>query len=91
MSTPDLMTMMRGLIAAPSVSSVNSAWDQSNAQVIDLLARWLDTLGFACERLAVPGWPGKFNLVASRGSGPDPSLFELPISDIPAVTPHPGY
>lgn len=27
----------------------------------------------------------------SRGGGPDPSLFELPISDIPAVTPHPGY
>jgi len=22
---------------------------------------------------------------------PDPSLFELPLSDIPAVTPHPGY
>jgi hypothetical protein len=21
---------------------------------------------------------------------PDPSLFELPLSDIPAVTPHPG-
>ena len=28
--------------------------------------------------------------IGSR-SAPDPSLFELPLSDIPAVTPHPGY
>ncbi len=26
-----------------------------------------------------------------RSNAPDPSLFELPISDIPAVTPHPGH
>jgi acetylornithine deacetylase len=71
MHTPDLMTMLHRLIAAPSVSSVNSAWDQSNARVIDLLAEWLDASGFAVERLAVPGHPGKFNLVASHGSGPD--------------------
>ena len=25
-----------------------------------------------------------------RPSAPDPSLFELPLSDIPAVTPYPG-
>ena len=71
MHTPDLMTMLHRLIAAPSVSSVNSAWDQSNVRVIDLLAEWLDAWGFAVERHAVPGHPGKFNLVASRGNGPD--------------------
>ena len=38
MQTPDLLTMMRALVACPSVSSVNPGWDQSNAQVIDLLA-----------------------------------------------------
>jgi acetylornithine deacetylase len=65
------MTLLDGLIAAPSVSSVNPAWDQSNAQVIDLLADWTSALGFRVERLAVPGRPGKFNLVASRGSGPE--------------------
>ena len=33
------------------------------------------------------------DLVVDLGGsgGPDPSLFELPISDIPAVTQHPGY
>ncbi len=71
MHTPDLMTMMHRLIAASSVSSVNSAWDQSNILVIDLLAEWLEAAGFAVERHAVPGHPGKFNLVASHGSGPD--------------------
>jgi acetylornithine deacetylase len=71
MHPPDLNTMLRELIAAPSVSSVNPAWDQSNAGVIDLLALWLDTLGFAVQRLEVPGWPGKYNLVARRGDGPE--------------------
>jgi len=71
MHTPDLMTMLHRLIAAPSVSSVNPDWDQSNARVVDLLAEWLESAGFAVERPAVPGHAGKFNLVAVRGSGPD--------------------
>ncbi len=71
MATPDLLTLMRRLIGAPSVSSVSPAWDQSNEAVIDLLAEWFDDLGFAAEKLAVPGHRGKFNLVASRGSGPE--------------------
>lgn len=71
MNTPDLLSMMRDLIAAPSVSSVNSAWDQSNELVIDLLAGWLDVRGFAVEKMPLPDQPGKFNLIASAGSGPD--------------------
>jgi acetylornithine deacetylase len=71
MTAPDLMTLLRRLIAAPSVSSVNPAWDQSNAAVIELLAHWLTDLGFAVEQLPVPGWPGKYDLVASVGNGPD--------------------
>jgi acetylornithine deacetylase len=71
MNPPKLRDMMQRLIGAPSVSSVSPEWDQSNAQVVDLLATWCHEAGFEVERFAVPGHPGKFNLVASAGSGPD--------------------
>lgn len=62
-----LKYMLECLIATPSVSSVSPAWDQSNEALINLLANWLDGLGFAVEVLPIPGFAGKFNLVASRG------------------------
>lgn len=68
---PTLIEMMRHLIGSPSVSSVSPEWDKSNAQVIDHLAGWCETLGFHVEHLPIAGHPGKFNLVASAGSGPD--------------------
>ena len=71
MKHPSLQQMMQRLIASPSVSSVSPEWDQSNAQVIDHLAEWCEGAGFAVERLPIVGHPGKFNLVASAGSGPD--------------------
>ncbi len=63
--------MMKRLIAEPSVSSFSADRDQSNVRVIDLLEDWLHHLGFKTEKLAVPGCPGKFNLIATAGSGPD--------------------
>lgn len=71
MTIPPLPELMHRLIAAPSVSSVSPEWDQSNAGVIDLLADWCERLGFSVERLPIPHHPGKFNLVASIGSGPE--------------------
>lgn len=71
MNIPALLPMIERLIAEPSVSSVSPEWDQSNIRVIDLLAEWCSTLGFTIEKLPVPLCPGKFNLVASAGSGPD--------------------
>jgi acetylornithine deacetylase len=56
------------LIAAPSVSCTQPSLDQSNRAVIDLLAGWLGDLGFACDIQNVN--PGKFNLVATYGTGP---------------------
>src|SRR5690606_96971 len=44
-------------------------WDQSNEAVIQLLAEWLKALGFAIEVMAVPGRPGKYNLIATLGRG----------------------
>ena len=66
---PDLMEMLRALIAAPSVSSVNPEFDMGNRAVIDLLASWLDALGFGVEILPVDSERGKTNLVARLGEG----------------------
>ena len=68
MSFLPLKDRFAALIAAPSVSCTQPALDQSNLQVIDLLANWLSELGFACEKQQVE--PGKFNLIATYGSGP---------------------
>ncbi len=62
--------ILAALVAAPSVSSVNPAFDTSNRAVIDLLAKWLDDLDFAVEVLPLPSQPTKANLVATLGRGP---------------------
>ncbi|WP_280043091.1 acetylornithine deacetylase [Pseudomonas sp. Hg5Tf] len=68
MPLPSLKDQFAALIAAPSVSCTQAALDQSNRAVIDLLAGWLGDLGFACDIQQVT--PGKFNLLASYGTGP---------------------
>lgn len=67
---PPLRERIRQLIATPSVSCINPAFDQSNRPVIELLATWLDDLGFRVEALDVPDKPGKCNLIATLGRGP---------------------
>ena len=69
MKVPAFSEMLRALIAAPSVSSVNPGWDMSNAPVIELLHGWFDALGFETEVITIPGHPGKSNLIASAGRG----------------------
>ena len=68
MPLPSLKEQFAALIAAPSVSCTQPAWDQSNLAVIELLASWLGDLGFACEEQTIA--PGKANLLATYGSGP---------------------
>ncbi|MBI2382294.1 MAG: acetylornithine deacetylase [Gammaproteobacteria bacterium] len=70
-SLPPLVQQLQRLIALPSISSGFAELDQSNRPVIDQLAEWLSALGFACEILEVPGTPGKYNLIATLGQGPD--------------------
>ena len=68
---PDTLTMLKELIASPSVSSTSAAWDQSNLDVINRLQGWLSDLGFECEVMMVPGEEGrKANLIATLGQGP---------------------
>ncbi|RJX76353.1 acetylornithine deacetylase [Pseudomonas sp. LS-2] len=68
MPLPSMKDQFAALIAAPSVSCTQPSLDQSNRGVIDLLAGWLGDLGFACDIQQVS--PGKFNLVATYGTGP---------------------
>ena len=92
MAVPPLIHMIRQLIAAPSVSSINPHWDQSNKAVIGHLFDWLDELGFKVETLPVPGFDDKFNLVASAGSGPDGLVLSGHTDTVPtagASTPSP--
>lgn len=67
---PTQREMITELIATPSVTSRGDPdLDTSDRPVIDLLAEWAETAGFSNRITAVPGEPGKFNLVASLGSG----------------------
>jgi acetylornithine deacetylase len=67
---PALREMLAQLIATPSVSSVSPEFDMGNRAVIELVAGWLDALGFAVTLHELPGHPDKLNLVAKRGNGP---------------------
>ena len=67
---PKFMQCFAELIAQPSISSFDPRLDQSNRAVIDLLADWLDSMGFSVELLQINDDPAKFNLVACAGKGP---------------------
>lgn len=71
MKIPEFIHMARSLIACPSVSSVNPAWDMGNLNVIEQLETWLGQLGFRTEIQPIAGHPGKYNLIATVGAGPD--------------------
>ncbi len=66
---PEIMTMFDRLLASPSVSSTEPEWDEGNRGVIELLAEWLDALGFRTEIQPLPGRADKANLIAVLGSG----------------------
>lgn len=66
---PPFMELYRALIATPSISATDSALDQSNQTLINMLAGWFTTLGFQVEIQPVPGTRNKFNMLARIGSG----------------------
>lgn len=69
-AVPTLLQMMHQLIATPSISSVSPEFDQSNRKVIDLMATWLNGLGFSVEVMPLASQPHKANLIATLGKGP---------------------
>ncbi|MGI9293684.1 MAG: acetylornithine deacetylase [Pseudomonadales bacterium] len=70
MSLPKLKQQLQQLISLPSISSSSPEWDQSNRPVIDLLAGWLESLGFAIQIQTLASNANKANLIATLGSGP---------------------
>ena len=68
-AAPKLLDMIGALIAAPSVSSVSPQFDQGNRAVIELLAGWLEGLGFRIEIQPLAIHPDKANLIATLGRG----------------------
>ncbi|MFT5426136.1 MAG: acetylornithine deacetylase [Gammaproteobacteria bacterium] len=72
---PEMLESFSQLVAAPSVSSTDPQWDQSNRGVVDLLAEWLEGIGFKTEVIPVPADAGsvctaeKFNLIACLYGG----------------------
>jgi len=65
---PKLNDMLQQLIALPSMSSVTPEFDTSNREVVNLLATWLDDLGFQVSVTPLPTQPHKANLLASYGT-----------------------
>ncbi|MFT5133643.1 MAG: acetylornithine deacetylase [Gammaproteobacteria bacterium] len=63
------MEAFSSLIAAPSVSSIDPLFNQSNRPVVEMLAGWFEDLGFATEIQLVSSDPDKLNLIACLGQG----------------------
>ncbi len=58
------------LVGCASVSSASPQWDMGNRDVINLLATWLEDLGFAIDIIPIEGNPNKANMIATLGDGP---------------------
>ncbi len=69
-SLPGPIELLTQLVGLPSVSSTSAEWDMGNRAVIDLLAGYLETLGFAIEIQTLNASGSKANLIATLGSGP---------------------
>ena len=68
MSIPSFSEMLGALVQAPSVSNLSRELDCSNRAVVELLATWLEDLGFDISIQTLPN-DTKFNLVARKGEG----------------------
>ncbi len=70
MPLPSLTEQLHALLVLPSVSSSTPGRDMGNRAVIDTLAGWLESAGFAVEVMPVTPCGHKANLIATRGTGP---------------------
>jgi acetylornithine deacetylase len=69
-SAKHVLDQLSQLVATASVSSTDPNWDQGNRPVIDLLASWLEPLGFNVEIQNITADGAKANLIATLGQGP---------------------
>ncbi|EED34115.1 acetylornithine deacetylase [Luminiphilus syltensis NOR5-1B] len=66
-SEQSVVSAIKGLVEAYSVSSTDPAWDSSNSAVIAQLSKLCETAGFTVDVLPLPGDDNKANLVARLG------------------------
>ena len=69
MRLPSFTEQLHTLLSLPSVSSSTPGHDMGNRTVIDTLASWLESIGFAVEIMPVTPCGHKANLIATRGHG----------------------
>ena len=68
---PRLLDLIGALVGTPSVSSFERGLDHGNRAVINLLATWLEDLGFRVQIQDLDTDPAKANLIATLGAGED--------------------
>lgn len=83
MNLPALKDMFAELMKACSVSCTTPSMDHSNEAVIRLLDTWCHALGFRTEVLPIQDFPGKFNLLAVKGTGPGGLVFSGHTDTVP--------
>jgi acetylornithine deacetylase len=66
---PTFNLLIDELLSTPSISCTSKDIDQSNQNVIHLLADWFEELGFQCEVQTLPHHNEKSNLIATLGKG----------------------
>ncbi|MCH9692250.1 MAG: acetylornithine deacetylase [Gammaproteobacteria bacterium] len=66
---PTMRQQLQQLVALPSVSATDPKLDNGNRSVVELLATWLQTLGFTIELMPLENQPKKANLIATLGRG----------------------
>ncbi len=71
------------LVNTPSVSCTQPRLDMGNRKVIDLLANWLEPLGFAIDIQELDGQPNKANLIATLGHGDEGLVFSGHTDTVP--------
>ncbi|NNL06533.1 MAG: acetylornithine deacetylase, partial [Gammaproteobacteria bacterium] len=69
LKAPEFTDSLQQLIALPSISCTRPELDQGNRKVVDMLAAWLEDLGFNTEIQPVSADGNKANLIATAGSG----------------------
>ncbi|MCY3859602.1 MAG: acetylornithine deacetylase [Gammaproteobacteria bacterium] len=82
---PSTTDMFRALVSTPSVSCPDQQIDQSNIEVINLLANWLDDLGFDVVVKPLESNPQKANLLARKGGGEGGLVFAGHSDTVPCL------
>ncbi len=81
---PPIPEALGQLVAAPSISSTQADIDQGNIEVVQLLANWLDDLGFQVQIDQLDAAAEKANLYASIGPDkPGGILFSGHLDTVP--------